>query len=169
MTAVRTGLRCLTRSCSRPTGPASLRGRSCRRRRGSSVRTGRDEDGVLDRSLALDEDEVRAQPDDVVTRFYRRHCDPAGNFSTALASICTYTDDATWRDSRDFSGSSLRRTHSTEKKHLMASPATFRAPYLQRLELVNDIIRADPTLRGKGCKRFGVTSPARLNPIRSSK
>jgi hypothetical protein len=56
---------------------------------------------VLGRSLALDEDEVRASPDDVVTRFYRRHCDPAGNFSTALASICTYTNGATWRNSRD--------------------------------------------------------------------
>jgi hypothetical protein len=41
----------------------------------------------------------------------------------------------------------------------MASPATFRAPYLQRLEPVNDIIRAHSTLRGKGSKRFGVTCP----------
>jgi hypothetical protein len=101
MTLVLAGLLCVTRSCSRPTGPASSRGCSCPGRRGSSVRTGRDEDVELGRSLAFDEDEVRASPDDIVTRFYRRHCDPAGNFSTALASICTYTNDGTWRKSRD--------------------------------------------------------------------
>jgi hypothetical protein len=169
MTSVRAGRLCVTRGCSRPTGPASSRGRSCPGRGGSSVRTGRDEDGVPGRSLALDEDEVRASPDDVVTRFCRRHGDPAGYFSTALASICTYSNDATWRNSRDSRAAALRRTHSTEEELLMASPATFRAPYLQRLELVNDIIRAHSTLRGKGGKRFGVTCPARLNPIRSSK
>jgi hypothetical protein len=169
MTSVRAVLLCVTRSCSRPTGPASARGRSCPGRRGSNVRTGRDEDVVPDRSLALDEDEVRASPDDAVARLYRRHGDPAGNFSTALASICTYTNDATWRKSSDSRTARCGESHSTEKEHLMASRVTFRAPYLQRLELVNDIIRAHSTLRGKGSKRFGVTSPARLNPIRSSK
>jgi hypothetical protein len=101
MTSVRAVPLCVTRSCSRSTRPASARGRSCPGRRGSSVRTGHDEDAVPDRSLALDEDEVRASPDDAVTRFYRRHGDPAGNFSTASASICTYTNYATWRKSSD--------------------------------------------------------------------
>jgi hypothetical protein len=169
MTSVRAGVLRVTRSCSRPTGPRHHAAVRARAGGASSVRTGRDEDVVLGPSLALDKDEVRASPDDVVTRFYRRHGDPAGNFSAALASICAYTNDATWRTSKDFSGSSLRRTHSTGKEHLMASPATFRAPYLQRLELVNDTIRAHSRLRGKGGKRFGVTCPARLNPIRSSK
>ena len=49
---------------------------------------------VLDRILALDEDEVRASLDDVVTRFDARHRDLAGTFRRHAREVADRLDPA---------------------------------------------------------------------------
>jgi hypothetical protein len=44
------------------------------------------------------------------------------------------------------SSSSIERTCSIEKEKLMASPTTFRSPYVLRLELVRDTITSHSKL-----------------------
>jgi len=47
------------------------------------------------------------------------------------------------------SSSSIEQTCSIEKEKLMASPTTFRSPYVLRLELVRDTIKSHTKLGDK--------------------
>ena len=56
-------------------------------------------------------------------------------------------------------------TCSTEKENVMASPTTFRTPYVQRLELVKDTIRTHSKLGDKAAGELAVHVLDALNSI----
>ena len=57
------------------------------------------------------------------------------------------------------------RTCSTKRKHLMASPTTFRSPYVQRLELVRDTITSHSKLGDKAASELAEHILHELNSI----
>jgi Family of unknown function (DUF6307) len=57
--------------------------------------------------------------------------------------------DGKWRKVLGIGPLGCERKCSTEKENLMASPTTFRSPYVQRLELVKDTIVSHSKLGDK--------------------
>ena len=57
------------------------------------------------------------------------------------------------------------RTCSTEKENMMASPTTFRSPYVQRLELVRDTITSHSKLGDKAATELAEHVLHALNSI----
>jgi uncharacterized protein DUF6307 len=57
------------------------------------------------------------------------------------------------------------RTCSAEKGNLMASPTPLRTPYIERLELVSDTIRAHSKLNEKSANELAVYVLLALNSI----
>jgi Family of unknown function (DUF6307) len=63
------------------------------------------------------------------------------------------------------SGSSSERTCPIEKEKLMASPTTFRSPYVHRLELVRDTITSHSKLGDKAASELAEHVLEALNSI----
>ena len=59
----------------------------------------------------------------------------------------------------------FERRCSTEKENMMASPTTFRSPYIQRLELVRDTIRSHSQLEDKAASELAEHVLHALNSI----
>ncbi|MCV7149702.1 glycoside hydrolase family 130 protein [Mycolicibacterium pyrenivorans] len=96
---------------------------------------------VLKRILALDEDEVRATLDDVVTRFDGRHRDLAGTFGRHARELADRLDDA---------------AHLSQERMLLLG-ATFTSEYaIEGAALCNPSMVAHPDQSNiaAGCLRF---------------
>ena len=83
------------------------------------------------------------------------------------ATGCRYppTSDEKWRNVVDIGQLGCERTCSTEKENLMASPTTFRSPYVQRLELVRDTIMSHSKLGDKAASELAEHVLHALNSI----
>ena len=70
-----------------------------------------------------------------------------------------------WRNVVDIEQLGCERTCSTEKENLMASPTTFRSPYVQRVELVRDTIMSHSKLGDKAASELAEHVLQALNSI----
>jgi Family of unknown function (DUF6307) len=70
-----------------------------------------------------------------------------------------------WRNVVDIEQLGCERTCSTEKENLMASPTTFRSPYVQRVELVRDTIMSHSKLGDKAASELAEHVLHALNSI----
>ena len=70
-----------------------------------------------------------------------------------------------WRNVADVGQLGCERTCSTEKENWMASPTTFRSPYVQRLEPVRDTITSHSKLGDKAASELAEHVLDALNSI----
>src|ERR1700751_4153991 len=77
----------------------------------------------------------------------------------------TPQSDEKWRNVVGIGQLGCERTCSTEKENLMASPTTFRSPYVQRLELVRDPLTSHSKLEDKAASELAEHVLHGLNSI----
>jgi hypothetical protein len=80
-------------------------------------------------------------------------------------SVLTPQSDEKWRNVVGIGQLGCERTCSTEKENLMASPTTFRSPYVLRLELVRDTIVSHSKLGDKAASELAEHVLHALNSI----